>query len=134
VIFSSEICSTFITMSSQTLLSDHVCIYRSAVANFISFFNQLDLTLKYLYNSKTEFIICGDLNVEFSEDSSSKLLLSCFLQLHNLFRAVDFPTRFNNNSCCTAVCKLIGASTYLGKNQVLLVADSQNRIVYLRFL
>jgi hypothetical protein len=50
-------------------------------------------------NSKTEFIICGDLNVGFSEDSNSRLQVSCLLQPYNLFHAVDFSTRFNNTSC-----------------------------------
>jgi hypothetical protein len=42
----------------------------------------------------------------------------------------DFPA----DNIRTVVCKLIGASTYFGKIQVLLVADSQNRVVYLGFL
>jgi hypothetical protein len=78
-----------------------ICTYRSPTGNFFNFLNQLDLTLKYLCNTKTEFIICGDLNVDFSKDSNFKLLLSCLLQSYNLFHVVDFPTRFNKTSCST---------------------------------
>jgi hypothetical protein len=63
--------------------------------------DQLDSTLKYLYNTRIEFIICGDLNVDLCKSSSFKLLLSCLLQLYNLYYIVDFPSRFNKTSCST---------------------------------
>ena len=48
-----------------------LCIYRSPSGNFGEFAIQLDLILKYLYESKLEFIICVDINVNYLIDSSS---------------------------------------------------------------
>jgi hypothetical protein len=92
-----EVCSTQFDLANYHIIV--ISSYRSPDGNFFKFLDQLDSTLKYLYNSKSEFIICGNLNVDFSKDSNSKLLLSCLPQSHNLFHIVDFPTRFNNTSC-----------------------------------
>jgi hypothetical protein len=78
-----------------------VIVTLRACPNFFNFLNQLDSTIKFSYNTKIEFIICRDFNVDFSKDSNFKLLLSCLLQSYNLFHVVDFPTRFNKTSCST---------------------------------
>jgi hypothetical protein len=94
-----QVCATQLDLGNYYIIV--ICIYRSPTGNFFNFLNQLDSTLKYLYNTKTEFIICRDFNVDFSKDSNFKLLLSCLLQSYNLFHVVDFPTRFNKMSCST---------------------------------
>jgi len=37
-----------------------LALYRAPSANFNQFIKRLDATLKYLYNPKSEFLICGD--------------------------------------------------------------------------
>ena len=46
-----------------------ICMYRSPVGNFEQFLSILDTALKYLYRPKTEFIICGDVNVNYLLDN-----------------------------------------------------------------
>ena len=81
----SQFCieKTFVDCATELHLGNYyiivICIYRSPAGNFLNFFNQLDSTLKYLYNTETQFIVCGDLNVDFSKHSNFKLL-SCLLQ------------------------------------------------------
>jgi hypothetical protein len=83
-----------------------LCIYRRPSGNFSKFLNALDSTLRSLHKQKTEFIICGDLTVNFLSDSNFKFELSLLLQSYNLCYVVDFPTRFNsiNNSCRPDKC------------------------------
>jgi hypothetical protein len=49
-----------------------ICIYRSPSVNFYKFLSQLDL-LTYLHKRMIEFVICGDFNVNFLNDSSLNL-------------------------------------------------------------
>ena len=39
------------------------CTYRSTKGNFDKFIALLDCTQKHLYRPRTEFLICGDINV-----------------------------------------------------------------------
>jgi len=60
-----------------------ICIYRLPTGSFSNFLSQLDSTLKYLYITAIEFVVCGDVQVQvyvkFCKDSNFKLLLSCLL-------------------------------------------------------
>jgi hypothetical protein len=38
-------------------------LYRAPSGDVNEFLGRLDPTLKYLYNSKSEFIICGDMHI-----------------------------------------------------------------------
>jgi exonuclease III len=49
-----------------------ICIYRSPTGNFTQFIKSLDRTLNHLTNPNTEFIICGDFNIDFSYEKSFK--------------------------------------------------------------
>jgi hypothetical protein len=99
-----EICSIQIELGIYSIII--LCIYRSPSGNFSKFLNALDSTQRSLHKQKTEFIICGDLNVNFLSDSNFKFKLSLLFQSYNLFYVVDFPTRFNsiNNSCRPDKC------------------------------
>jgi hypothetical protein len=48
-----------------------------------------------------EFVICGDFNVNFLNDSSLKLQLSLLFQSYNMYSIIDFPTRTTNCSSTT---------------------------------
>jgi exonuclease III len=47
-----------------------LALCRVPSANFNQFIKRLDATLKYLYNPKSEFLICGDINVAYLNDNS----------------------------------------------------------------
>jgi meiotically up-regulated gene 157 (Mug157) protein len=49
-----------------------LALFRAPCTNVKQFINRLDATLKYLYNPKSEFLICGDINVDYLNDSNWK--------------------------------------------------------------
>ena len=48
-----------------------------------------------------ELIICGDFNINFSDDTAHKQLLNSLLATFGLYGTVNFPTRIYNNSITT---------------------------------
>ena len=49
-----------------------ICMYRSPSGNFYQFLKLLNIMLMSLYQPKTEFIICGDINIDYLSDSFKK--------------------------------------------------------------
>jgi hypothetical protein len=47
-------------------------IYRAPSADFNEFIKRLDATLKYLYNPKSEFFICGYINTDYLNENNLK--------------------------------------------------------------
>jgi hypothetical protein len=47
-------------------------LYRAHTGDFHQFQRGLDATLKYLYNPKTEFLICGDINIDYLNENIKK--------------------------------------------------------------
>ena len=43
------------------------CVYRAQSGDFDYFLNKLDYILNFLHTYKTEFIICGDININYLE-------------------------------------------------------------------
>ncbi|PNF30772.1 hypothetical protein B7P43_G06180, partial [Cryptotermes secundus] len=79
----------------------NICIltlYRAPSGNFNHFLNRLETILNVLHSSKVEFIICGDININYLIDSNRKLNLDSLLSSYNLSSTVNFPTRVQNNS------------------------------------
>jgi exonuclease III len=74
-----------------------ICIYRSPPGDFGHFLRLLDATLKYLQKPKTEFVICGNINVDYITDNHRKQQLSLLLNTYNLVHTVDFPMRVIRN-------------------------------------
>jgi endonuclease/exonuclease/phosphatase family metal-dependent hydrolase len=72
-------------------------MYRSPSGNFYQFLKLFDTMLMSLYQPKTEFIICGDINIDYLSDSSKKRQLSQLLDSYNISHLVNFPTRFRHN-------------------------------------
>jgi len=91
-----QVCAAQINIGNQFIIL--LCIYRSPSGNFGEFAVLLDLILKYLHKPKVEFIIYGDLNVNFLIDSSSAQQLTLLLQSCNFFHIIDFPTRMTKVS------------------------------------
>jgi len=63
------------------------------------FLSSVDTILNRLYNNSVNIIICGDLNVNYLENSNNKLQLDSLLASYNLHSAVDSPTRITTSSC-----------------------------------
>lgn len=49
-------------------------------------------------NPNTEFIICGDININYLVDTYRKSQLNSLLISYNLFDPVDFPTIIQNTT------------------------------------
>jgi hypothetical protein len=58
-----EVCAIELETKSSNLRI--LALYRAPSANFNQFTERQDATLKYLYNSIYEFLICGDINVDY---------------------------------------------------------------------
>ena len=61
----------------------NVCItavYRASNGNFNLFLNRLDDIIKTLYKANLQFIICGDINIDYLTDNDKKKgnLMQCF--------------------------------------------------------
>jgi len=76
-----------------------ICTYRSPTGNFSYFLDQLEYILNKICKTSNELILCGDLNINYLNDNSSKHLLDSFLASFSLLSTVQFPTRIFNNSC-----------------------------------
>ena len=76
-------------------------VYRALTGNFIHFLSSLDSILNLLYNNSLNFIIWGDFNINYLENSNGKLQLDSLLASYNLQSVVDFPTRISNSSHTT---------------------------------
>ena len=48
------------------------CVYRAPSGDFDYFLCHIDRILNYLYKPKTEFILCGDLNINFLERNNNQ--------------------------------------------------------------
>ena len=75
-----------------------VTVYRAPAGNFDYFLNTLDNILNFLHNHKTEFIICGDVNINYLDTNNKKNQLDTLLGTYNLKGTVYFPTRITNTS------------------------------------
>jgi hypothetical protein len=58
----------------------------------------LDKVLKFLHKPKSEFLICGDFNVNILGENGHKRQLVLLLQSYNTFHIVQLPTRITETS------------------------------------
>ena len=68
------------------------------MGNYTTFLSHMELTLSQIYTNTTKLIICGDINVDYLQDTRNKGLLNSLLASYNLHSAVNFPTRISRNS------------------------------------
>jgi exonuclease III len=66
-----------------------LCIYRAQCGNFDRFLNKLEINCLHKHNS--EFIICGDININYLESSNKKNQLDNLLGTYNLIDTIFFP-------------------------------------------
>ena len=91
-----EICSLKINIDKSNILV--LCVYRSPSGNFDYFIKKMEKVLNFLHKTKTEFIITGDFNVNFLNESERKTQLLLLLNSFNLFNIVQQPTRITQNN------------------------------------
>jgi hypothetical protein len=75
-----------------------LAIYRAPTGDFETFLNKLDSIMNYLYKPKTEFVICGTINIDYLSESYRKQRLNSLRASFNLTSIVSFPTRIQNSS------------------------------------
>ena len=72
--------------------------YRAPSGNFSNFLLKLNTILQSLYTPMLHFIICGDININYLNESKNKNLLDNLLLFYNLTSIINFPTRVQNTS------------------------------------
>jgi exonuclease III len=97
--FDIELCSVKIKLDSSYIYI--LSVYRAPSSNFSYFMHKMDKILRLLYNTKTEYIICGDFNIYYLIDNCRKSQFNSLLNSYNLFSIVDFPTRIQNTYTST---------------------------------
>jgi len=75
-----------------------LCVYRPPTGNFSYFLSSLESILNQLYTNSINIIICGDININYLDNTNSKLQLDSLLLSYDLYSMVDFPTRISNCS------------------------------------
>jgi len=65
-----EVCAIKIHINMKSACI--IAIYRTLSGNFDLFISKLDTILRKLYTLTTEYIICGDINIDYLVDSDSK--------------------------------------------------------------
>jgi exonuclease III len=68
-------------------------VYRAPVGNFKQFLIQVEKIPRKIYNTKCDYIICGDFNINYLQNDSNRYKLDTLLMSYNLTSIVDFPTR-----------------------------------------
>jgi hypothetical protein len=91
-----EVCAVKLNLNSKRFCI--ITIYRAPTGNIDVFITKLDTILRNLYISAQEYIICGDININYFIDSERKSQLEALLRTHNLTSIVNFPTRIQGNS------------------------------------
>jgi hypothetical protein len=64
----------------------------------IIFLKTLDHILQFHHKNNIEFVICGDINVDYLENNRKRAKLNHMLKTYNLTSTVYFPTRTTNIS------------------------------------
>ena len=72
-----------------------LAIYRSPLLTLtlLIFFKNLDSILNTWYSNKTEFVLCGDININYLENCNKRQQLDALLQNYNPTGTVSFPMR-----------------------------------------
>jgi hypothetical protein len=65
-----EICA--VQLETNAPNSIILSLHRSPHADFNQLIKRLNATLKYLYNSKSEFVILGDINIDYLSEDNRK--------------------------------------------------------------
>jgi exonuclease III len=86
-----EVCAVKLNILSRKVCM--IAIYRSPSGNFLKFMDHLELILQSLYNPKTGIVICGDINLNYLEETKRVKQLNDLFKTFNLTSIANFPTR-----------------------------------------
>jgi exonuclease III len=86
-----EVCTIKIHLDTKIVCI--IAIYRAPSGNFDLFISKLEAALRNLYTATLEYIVCGDINIDYQIDSDRKCPLDALLITYNLTSAVNFPSR-----------------------------------------
>jgi exonuclease III len=75
-----------------------LAVYRAPTSDFDLFLNKLESIIDYLYKPTAEFVICGNININYLTESYHKKCQNSLLESFNLMSIVSFPTRIQNYS------------------------------------
>jgi len=92
-------------------------IYRAPSGNFDLFITKLDIIPRKFYTSTIEYIIFGDINIDYLVDSDRKSQLEALCKSYNLTSVVNFPTRTQKNSA-TAIDNIFIDITKMGNYSI----------------
>jgi exonuclease III len=70
-----EICAILQVTKTANLII--LSLYRAPSGDVNEFLKRLDVILKYLYSPKSEFIICGDININCLNENNRKQQINC---------------------------------------------------------
>jgi hypothetical protein len=101
-----EICAVQLVTKTGNLII--LSMYRAPSGDISEFLRRLDAILKYLYSPKTEFIVWGDININYVNENNHKQQIN---SLYNLSLTVNFATRVQNSSCTAIDNIFIGNAT-----------------------
>jgi hypothetical protein len=94
-----EIVALKITFKKKSFII--LCLYRAPSGDPEYFCNHLEEILQFLYKPKTQFILCGDFNIDFSRFNHLLTQLINLLNMFNLKGTVSFYTRITSTSATT---------------------------------
>jgi exonuclease III len=90
-----EICAIQLVTKTSDLII--LSLYRAPSGDVSEFLRRLDANLKYLYNPKSEFINCGDININYSSENNQKKQVNSLLKTYNLSLTVNFVIKIQNS-------------------------------------
>jgi exonuclease III len=91
-----EVCAVKVKLDSKRLCI--ITIYRASIGNIDIFITNLDTKLRNLCSPSQVLIICGDININYLNDSEKKRKLDSLLKTYNLLSIVNFATKIQGNS------------------------------------
>lgn len=74
------------------------CIYRSPSGSLNTFLENLEILLHSLKNNNKPLILCGDFNIDFSENNKAASDFRSLIHSFNLIETIDSPTRITPTS------------------------------------
>ena len=86
-----EICAVKLKSNSNNLIL--YCTYRAPSGNIHKFQDLLDGALKCLHPFSLEFILCGDININYLTENNINIRLDMIMNAYILKQVVDFPDR-----------------------------------------
>jgi predicted outer membrane repeat protein len=96
-----------------------VCVYRSPDGKFDIFLNKLELIIQKLILKDRIFILSGDWNINFLEESVNLNELKILLLKYNLVNTVQSPTRITKNTSTLLDVIILNKKNYMEPSTVI---------------